>query len=62
MDDLGRRSPQPYGASATLIEPRNETAALERVTLVNLADVEAWWARKYSILLGAAADGPVLVN
>ena len=44
MDDLGRRSPQPYGASATLIEPRNETAALERVTLVNLADVEAWRA------------------
>ena len=42
MDDLGRRSPQPYGASATLIEPRNETAALERVTLVNLADVADW--------------------
>ena len=61
-DAIPGRLTQAIERAAKLLEPKVRTIALERSTLLNAADVEAWAERQKNTLLEAVAHGPVLVS
>ena len=48
--------------AARLLEPKVQTVTLERSTLRDAAEVEAWVERQKTTLIEAVRHGPVLVN
>ncbi|HEU0099451.1 MAG TPA: BREX system P-loop protein BrxC [Allosphingosinicella sp.] len=62
IDAIAGRVNQAIERAAKLLEPKVQTVALERSTLRDAAEVEAWIDRQKAILLSKVADGPVLVN
>jgi hypothetical protein len=48
--------------AARHLEPKVQTVTLERSTLRDAADVEAWIDRQKATLLAKIVNGPVLVN
>ena len=61
-DAVPARIAQAIERAARLREPQVRPVALERATLRDTADVEAWIERQKQTLLNAVAEGPVLVN
>ena len=61
-DAVPARVAQAIERAARLQEPQVRPFALERATLRDTAEVEAWTERQKQTLLKAVADGPVLVN
>ena len=62
IDAIPGRIAQAIERAAKLLEPKVQTIALERSTLQDAAEVEAWAERQKKTLLDAVADGPVLVS
>ena len=62
IDAIPGRVAQAIERAAKLLEPKVQTIALERSTLRDAAEVEAWAERQKKTLLDAVANGPVLVN
>ena len=62
IDAIPGRVAQAIERAAKLLEPKVQTIALERCTLRNAAEVEAWAERQKNTLLDAVAHGPVLVS
>jgi len=62
IDAISGRINQAIERAARLLEPKVQTVTLERSTLRDASDVEAWIDRQKAILLSKLADGPVLVN
>lgn len=62
IDAIPGRVAQAIERAAKLLEPKVQTIALERSTLQDAAEVEAWAERQKKTLLDAVADGPVLVS
>ena len=62
IDAIPGRLNQAIERAAKLLEPKVQTIALERCTLRNAAEVEAWAERQKNTLLDAVAHGPVLVS
>ena len=62
IDAIPGRVQQTIERAARLIEPKVQLVALERATLRNPAEVEAWTERQKTMLLSKVANGPVLVN
>jgi hypothetical protein len=62
IDAIPGRVAQAIERAAKLLEPKIQTIALERSTLRNTAEVEAWAERQKKTLLEAVANGPVLVS
>ena len=58
---LGRLA-QAIERAAKLLEPKVQTIPLERSTLRDAAEVEAWSERQKKTLMDAVANGPVLVS
>ena len=61
-DAVPARVVQAIERAARLQEPQVRPVALERATLRDTAEVEAWAERQKQTLLKAVADGPVLVK
>ena len=61
-DAVSARVTQAIERAARLQEPQVRPVALERATLRDTAEVEAWTERQRQTLLKAVADGPILVN
>ena len=61
-DAVPARAARAVEQAARLLEPEIRPVALERATLRDAAEVEAWTERQKKALLEAVADGPVLVN
>ena len=61
-DAVPARAARAVEQAARLLEPEVRPVALERATLRDAAEVEAWTDRQKKALLEAVADGPVLVN
>ena len=61
-DAIPARADQAIEKAARLLEPEIRPVALERTTLRDAAEVEAWAERQKKTLLDAVADGPILVN
>ena len=61
-DAVPARVAQAIERAARLQEPQVRTVALERATLRDTAEIEAWTERQKQTLLKAVADGPVLVG
>ena len=62
VDAISGRVDQAIERAAKLLEPKVQTIALERSTLRDTAEVEAWTERQKKTLLDAVANGPVLVS
>jgi hypothetical protein len=62
VDAIAGRINQAIERAARLLEPKVQTVMLERSTLRNPAEVEAWIDRQKTMLLSKVATGPVLVN
>ena len=62
IDAIAGRVNQAIERAARLLEPKVQTVTLERSTLRDAAEVEAWVERQKVTLLAKVADGPVLVN
>ena len=61
-DAVPARAVRAIERAARLLEPKVRPVALERATLRDVAEVEAWVERQKKALIEAVADGPVLVN
>ena len=61
-DAIAPRVARALQRAAQLLEPKARAIPLERATLRDAAEVEAWSERQKQTLLRAVADGPVLVN
>ena len=62
VDAFAGRINQAIERAARLLEPKVQTVTLERSTLRDPAEVEAWIDRQKTMLLSKVANGPVLVN
>jgi hypothetical protein len=62
VDAVTGRVNQAIERAARILEPKVQTVTLERSTLRNSAEVEAWIDRQKTMLLSKVASGPVLVN
>lgn len=62
IDAIAGRINHAIERAARLLEPKVQTVTLERSTLRDAAEVEAWAERQKATLLAKIADGPVLVN
>ncbi|MFB6417739.1 BREX system P-loop protein BrxC [Bradyrhizobium tunisiense] len=62
VDAIAGRVNQAIERAARLLEPKVQTVTLERSTLRDPAEVEAWVDRQKAMLLSKVANGPVLVN
>ena len=62
IDAIPGRVAQAIERAAKLLEPKVQPVALERSTLRDAAEVEAWTERQKKTLLDAVAKGPVLVS
>jgi len=62
VDAIAGRVNQAIERAARLLEPKVQTVTLERSTLRDPAEVEAWIDRQKTMLLSKVANGPVLVN
>ena len=62
IDAIAGRVNQAIERAARLLEPKVQTVTLERSTLRDAAEVEAWIERQKTTLLSKIANGPVLVN
>ncbi len=62
IDAIQGRVAQAIEHAAKLLEPKVQSISLERSTLRDAAEVEAWTERQKKTLLGAVANGPVLVS
>ena len=62
IDAIPGRVARAIERAAKLLEPKVQTIALERSTLRDAAEVEAWTERQKVTLLDAVAKGPVLVS
>ena len=62
IDAISGRIAQAIERAAKLLEPKIQTIALERSTLRDAAEVEAWVERQKKTLMNAVANGPVLVS
>ena len=62
IDAIPERAKRALEQAAKAIEPKVRPVALERATLRDAAEVEAWSARQKQALLEAVADGPVLIR
>ncbi len=62
IDAIAARVTQATERAAKLLLPKVQTISLERATLRDTAEVEAWIERQKKTLLEAIANGPVLVN
>lgn len=62
IDAIAGRVNQAIEQAARLLEPKVQTVTLERSTLRDAAEVEAWIERQKTTLLAKIANGPVLVN
>ena len=62
IDAIAGRVNQAIERAARLLEPKVQTVTLERATLRDAAEVNAWIERQKTTLLEKLANGPVLVN
>ena len=62
IDAIPGRIAQAIERAARLLEPKIQTIALERSTLRDAAEVDAWTERQKKTLMDAVAKGPVLVS
>lgn len=62
IDAITGRVNQAIERAARLLEPKVQTVTLERATLRDAAEVDAWIERQKTTLLEKLANGPVLVN
>jgi hypothetical protein len=62
IDAITGRVNQAIERAARLLEPKVQTVTLERATLRDAAEVDAWIDRQKTTLLDKLANGPVLVN
>lgn len=62
IDAIAGRVNQAIERAARLLEPKVQTLTLERATLRDIAEVDAWIERQKTTLLEKLANGPVLVN
>jgi hypothetical protein len=62
IDAIAGRVNQAIERAARLLEPKVQTVTLERATLRDAAEVDAWIERQKATLLEKLANGPVLVN
>lgn len=62
IDAIAGRINHAIERAARLLEPKVQTVTLERSTLRDAAEVEAWVERQKATLLARIANGPVLVN
>ena len=62
IDAIAGRVNQAIERAARLLEPKVQTVTLERATLRDVAEVDAWIERQKTTLLRKLANGPVLVN
>jgi hypothetical protein len=62
IDAIAGRVALAIERAARLLEPKVKTVTLERSTLRNSAEVEAWVQRQTATLIEAVRHGPVLVN
>ena len=62
IDAISGRVALAIELAAKLLEPTVQTIGLERSTLRNVAEVEAWVERQKKVLLDAVGNGPVLVS
>ncbi len=62
IDALAGRVALAIERAARLLEPKVQTIMLERCTLRDAAEVEAWVERQTATLIEAVRHGPVLVN
>jgi hypothetical protein len=62
VDAIAGRVNNAIERAARHLEPKVQTVTLERSTLRDAAEVEAWVDRQKTTLLAKIADGPVLVN
>ena len=62
IDAIPGRVAQAIERAAKVLEPKVQTIALDRRTLRDAAEVEAWSERQKKVLLAAVANGPVLVS
>ena len=62
IDAIPGRVARAIERAAKLLEPKVQTIPLERSTLRDAAEVEAWTERQKKTLMDAVANGPVLVS
>lgn len=62
IDAVAGRINHAIERAARHLEPKVQTVMLERSTLRDVSEVEAWIERQKATLLAKIADGPVLVN
>ena len=62
IDAISGRVAQAIERAAKILEPKIQTIALERSTLRDVVEVEAWVERQKKTLIDAVANGPVLVS
>jgi len=62
IDAIAGRVALAIERAARLLEPKVQTITLERSTLRDEEEVEAWVARQKTRLIEAVLQGPVLVN
>ena len=62
IDAIAGRVALAIERAARLLEPKVQTVTLERSTLRDAAEVEAWVKRQTATLIEAVRHGPVLVN
>ena len=62
IDAIAGRINHAIERAARLLEPKVQTVTLERSTLRDSSEVEAWVDRQKATLLAKIANGPVLVN
>jgi hypothetical protein len=62
IDAIAGRVALAIERAARLLEPKVQTITLERSTLRDTAEVEAWVERQAATLIEAVRHGPVLVN
>ena len=62
IDAIPARAARAVEQAARLLEPKVRPVTLERTTLRDAAEVEAWAERQKKVLLKAVADGPVLIG
>lgn len=62
IDAIAGRVNQAIERAARLLEPKVQTVTLERATLRDVGEVDAWIERQKTTLLEKLANGPVLVN
>lgn len=62
IDAVAGRVARAIEQAAKLLEPKVQAVALERATLHDTAEIEAWLDRQRTRLVEAVANGPVLVS